>query len=367
MEVFSDYAIVLYAFAFITLMNYSGFEENQKVFLMYTISYIAIALNIFSVLKIELVMIFMVFILLEYLSEDQNKLKYVRRLSDKLLDASYMMIFEYHIFPAIISILLENQIINISNRGIRVGTLTMSFLLLVYALHYCISSKLIVKRTGDILELFASTNPNLIELDNLYELPYEMLISIEDHSYFQRGSKSYSLLSLGYIKYALDYIRAKYNSSVSAQVALEYAKRYIRKNNFKRGYSTLEMQLIKQMGVLSGYESHIIIRKIYELIYVKVILNSVKKFYGFGKTERFKKYLLYMYFKNVSLSVNGHFYSDFFEYLGEDISKWNKEKFFVACCSVKQQKDTLVRVERFLSLAEEYDLDIEEVYRVLGE
>lgn len=365
MEVFSNYAIVVYAFAFITIMNYSNFEENQKVFLMYAISCIAVVLNIFSVFITELMLISMLFVSLEYLSADKTKMKLVRGLSDKLLDASYMMIFEYHILPIVTSLILIDKAGAFENNAVKIFMYVLSILLLIYSLHYCISSKLIVKKAGEILDEFIAINPKVIDWESFDKLPYNILISIEDHSYFIRGSKSYSLLSIGYIKYGWNYVKNMYSKCISMPDAIGYVKRYVAKNNFKRGYSTLEMQLIKQLSVLSDYESHKIIRKIYELVYIKVILNSIKNFRGFEDTDNFKRYLLYIYFDKVSLRVNDVYYRNFYEYIGEDFSKWDKEKFFIACCAVRQQKDTLARVEAFSCLAEEYGVDMKKVYELL--
>jgi hypothetical protein len=133
---------------------------------------------------------------------------------------------------------------------------------LVFALiHYLISKKFKIKSFDDIYAIF-NQNPINLMPDNLPEDKIKILSDIEDKSFFAREN-TYNILSLEFLKYKIQQKervqdeRGKTNSKI--MIILDYIKRT--KN--LRGYSTIEMQLLRTIGLEQGYNC-MFRRKIFE-------------------------------------------------------------------------------------------------------
>ena len=92
------------------------------------------------------------------------------------------------------------------------------------------------------------------------------------------------------------------------------------------------MQLLRSIGIDYGYQK-IIQRKIFELIYSTIFLKSLKNYYSenfYANTNKFKKYLIYVYITHVNTKVSDKIYPTITDFVGKDPTKWTKEKMFVA-------------------------------------
>lgn len=67
---------------------------------------------------------------------------------------------------------------------------------------------------------------------------------------------------------------------------------------FLRGYSTVEMQLLRTLAIEEGYD-YIIRRKIFEVLYARLFLKNLRKYYQKCDcdVDEFKDFLLYLYLR----------------------------------------------------------------------
>lgn len=216
---------------------------------------------------------------------------------------------------------------------------------------------------------------NLVMKFNKFNINYKlemfsnMLLYKEDKSYFIREN-SYNLLSLEFLYYRLKrcYDNYKYNSKLSKfrkiillfrdvcihtfrfiyinvkklfkyfyfkiRNKFSFKKKYIK---LTRGYSTIEMQLIRTLAVKDGYNKYPIKRKIFELIYSYIFFNCLNEYYRyigymsyFDDNSKFKYYLIYLYIYFAPVKINGKMYNNIFElYNKESLYDISYEEFFV--------------------------------------
>ncbi|EJM6514781.1 hypothetical protein NOR84_001714, partial [Enterococcus faecalis] len=171
------------------------------------------------------------------------------------------------------------------------------------------------------------------ELD-IYEEYLNILVGIEDKTYFLREN-SYNVFTKDFIIVKLKQY-ANQNRKQGFRIRI---KNYILASQHLRGYSSLEMQLLRTVALDEGYYKTIT-RKIYEILYTNIIFKSMKEYYeknDYVNHERFKEYLLSIYVSNVRTKVDGVVFTKMTRYLGENPREWNKEKFYLACLGLTFQ------------------------------
>ena len=255
----------------------------------------------------------------------------------------------------------------------------------IYSEHRVISQPF---KTGGITEMFApfAENPYYkFRHSGEARKRYKMLCSFEDRTYFDR-EKSYSSFSLEFIKVyggkkALKKIGEKlFEREENAEPktgkirkTFERIKTFFRrlKRLLGRGYSTPEMQLIRTIGVEKGYDKYKIRRKVFEILYAKILLGSLKQYNKENsalEVTHFRDYILDVYLKNVITIINGERFAKFSNAFDEpgDVSLWPPEGMFIACLGLNFRGVTEENILLYADVIEEFDLD-EEKIRDYGE
>ena len=188
----------------------------------------------------------------------------------------------------------------------------------------------------------------------------------EDRSFFYR-EESYNWLSISFIKYRLNrmYISCKkyhikkeniitkqinkiitfiYFIGRISYISIKYFKKILiifrdmikkRKKitNYLRGYSTIEMQLIRTLAVKDGYTTHTYQRKIYEFVYSTIFFDSLKNYYRYHEYNNlyeFKYYIIYLYIMIAPIRINGKNYDNIRKlYNKEELNKITIEEFYI--------------------------------------
>ncbi|MCM1259204.1 MAG: hypothetical protein NC307_15350 [Roseburia sp.] len=287
------------------------------------------------------------FILEEYLTADKVKIQLVTKFWSKMLDYGYNFIFQDSGIWTLLALAFNSYFV-MSHAEKLFGSLAGKYLskglsLTIFAvgMHrlsthgFEISSFADMKRRFERVPFQKADYKN----ENLTKR-MELLVEIEDKSYFYREN-TYNWISREFIRYRFFRWKSLGPSGKKKnrwyfflQKCVSYVKNYgmislvkkgmeelhwsfegIRpfywlKMVFKRGYATLEMQLIRNIGIERGYEKdkHIIRRKIFEVIYSYIFFDGLKHHYGIirkGDREHFKKMILYVYLYSVDTKVDG--------------------------------------------------------------
>lgn len=182
-----------------------------------------------------------------------------------------------------------------------------------------------------------------------------ILTSIEDRSYFDR--KAYSIASPVYL-FAI--LKRKLHNRTFIEGCREGANFLSNILTFKRGYSTIPMQLIRSLGIQDGYSCRIR-RKIYEIFYSRMFFDGLKRLLEekiVSKREHFKEYLVYIYFHVAKTYLGDASFSKFLnafdmqyqEKNKKDIYDCSNEGIFIACMGLNKRASKIsdVNIDYYL-------------------
>ena len=337
-ELFSGNLFAIYIIASIAVISYTNFEENQRMFLLYLFTYAIAFFKIFRISASLLLLVLITFVFLEYLSVDKKKLTLITNLIYKCVDYAFMMLFQYHFFWIFIAFLILHFSHYEYFSKYQYFLKIISILPLCRGSHLAISQPFKIKSITDMCKVFDDFPPYQFEYSEEMQEKFDLLCAFEDKTYFQR-KKSYSCISIEYFfcflrnhgfPSGLFFRKAFYNISTAQK------RGYVSANLFSRGYSTPEMQLLRSVGILRGYDRYKIQRKVFEVLYSKIFFSSLKEYHEantYLRLNHYRHYLLYVYFQTVMTKIHGQKYtplSSVFEN-EKDITTWSMEGLFIAC------------------------------------
>lgn len=438
-ELLTNNIFFVYLLGILVIINYEAFEKRQKIAIIYACSFGLTFNRELRCILIVLLLLLMLFLYEEYLNEDLVKIKYVTRIKHKVLDFFYMYIFQYKLLYVIVSIILKSnvcsnffvkllmkkEILQISIEHILIA---IAILLLIMGVHKMLNNPVELKSFKQINQKFSEYPYYQLPVKNeetrneLFE-KLELVTDIEDYTFFMR-KKSYSCFSLEFIKIIISkkkrqskkveaenvnwisdigerirsfltwrnlvsFFRKRHKISILVKYvrkgcikikdSLVYkfdcvkrkAKRYI------RGYSTIEMQLIRILAYQKGLKIGkprkwqdiytIVTRKIYEIIYTSIFFGGHKKYLNIP-TERdfYRYYLVYIYLHTVQTNLNGRVYAPLDKIFGDvDVVEWPKEALFIIVLGVNNMRITRRRVDVYMNIINKYQLNAELLYQLV--
>lgn len=375
-QVFNNNAIYVYFLSCIVIFSYQHFTKRQKVSLIYATT---IAMELISQYswKLTAVMLFLsMFILEEYLSDDKVKCDLLSNLWYKVLDFVYQFVFINA--GACISVNVGIADYQIRDLWIRkefplVLFYGINIFVLLVTIHLLNTSKFGLYDFGVMKSYFDKFNGRKIEWESEeLQRRFDVMTALEDKSYFERAT-SYNWISIQFIKYKINayraekewrrrykekktlrhflkctwalirrfrlfrYIFRKIWTGVSETVMsiYDFAVRLRRKI---RGCATLEMQLIRNIGIEKGYTQCVVRRKFFELFYTYLFFNGLKAYYKNtqnNKQKEFKKFILYVYLHSIKLNIFGNDFKSINLLFPETkVEEWDMDAFYIAILSL---------------------------------
>ena len=380
-----SYGLLILLLSCIMFTKIETSRENMriKIAILYILSYVLVLFNAVDIKAMFLVLLIMLFVFLEFVLIDNFKRKFMKLKKKFLvLDYIYQIIFEYKILYFLLALFSVSSIL----KSIIMFVLIKLNLISVW-LKNCYPSittiiSLLILGNGIIKMLnnefetieFEKINEkikNVKEFNGFSANPKlkdfsELLTYKEDKSFFERN-ESYNWFSVQFIKYRLRrmYISCKkhhikekgwitkainklitffYYEMKFAHIIVYYAKRLLKAvyNKFKNkkklsdylpGHSTIEMQLLRTLAVVDGYDSHVYQRKFYEIIYSYIFFNSLKEYYEdnlYENMHEFKYYIIYIYIMVAPIKINGVFYDNIRElYKKQKLNSITMEEFYI--------------------------------------
>ncbi|EOH99034.1 hypothetical protein UAY_02303 [Enterococcus moraviensis ATCC BAA-383] len=359
---FGDNIFFLFLFACITIMNYSRMSETQKMILFYLMTFGLAILKIISINESLLFLFIVSFLYLEFLTEDSEKIKFITKLRYKLLDFFFLMVFQYQFILLLISFVFASTRFqtyisymnffpsNLSNSLVQLLSIIFFFI----AIFRMSQEKFKIKSFHALLTEVFIPPINESDLDP-YEKYFEILVRMEDKTYLSRKKIGHA------ISFELLSSKTKnFWKSIRSVGFKGTLKIYGNIPQFFRGYSTLEMQLVRSVALDSGY-NQTLTKKVFEILYTIIIFNSMKEYYNrndYVNSDRFKEYLLSVYVYNIRTNINGTVFSNMIKYLGNDINDWSQEKFYLACLGLPYQEFSPYYIlELYKDIIDELSLD----------
>lgn len=373
---FNNNSIYVYFLSCIVIFNYQHFSKCQKISLIYATT---IAMELISGYSctVTLTMLFIsMFILEEYLSDDKVKCELLSNFWYKIIDFVYQFVFIDMGVGIVVNIVLSGKwLLNLwKQKDFSVELIYgLNIVILLTTIHFLNTSKFELYDFGVIKGYFDKYDGKKIRWDDKeLQHKFEVMVELEDKSYFNR-EKSYNWLSWEFVKYKYHaykinreykkmYREKRSLKAIATRIFSLIKKRrlcryFIKKMNLKikesewsvkeffqrvkkkiRGCSTLEMQLIRNIGIKKGYKKCVIRRKIYEFFYTYLFFNGLKSYYENtqnNKKKEFKKFILYVYLHSIKLSLFGNEFKTIDKlFVSEKVSEWDIDEFYVAILSL---------------------------------
>ena len=393
-QIFSDNIIYVYFLSCIVILSYDKFSKQQKIALVYATTY---ALRLFSAVPTAMSIIMLMaimFILEEYLTFDQGKIILLKRIREKVLD----FLFSFIVLDAggwmILTILLcswKTQRFWINFEHGQQIFWAVSMVAFFLTIHILSTLKFQVKTYSDIKAYFDKHVQDNLHLDSRETSErFEMLCRLEDQSYFVRA-RSYNLFSLEFFKYKIGkgYSGWKCRQTESIFKRWKRCWRLLRRCGIRkcmravrdritgrfceiryyfkaairtiRGCSTLEMQLLRQIGLESGYTC-VGRRKVFEYVYTYLFFGGLRRHYEANvvqKKDNFKAYILYIYLANVPLEINDVPFGNIMRlFPGKHIKDMDKDILYAAYLALPGAYVTPKRIVLYPDLVNNYHINM---------
>lgn len=333
-------------------------KDENKIILVYMIIFAISYLNILD--KKIMIICFLVisFLFFEIFSKDEYKTKIIRSLWHKVIDYLYLMIAKYRILSFVILILpftdWFNKIIVREEKHmllipvillfLRIFKIKQAFiitlvwgLVCIYNIPYLtLESLLIISTVIFLFYLSIEISSNDFEIHTfskivgdlgsdfgyykpLCEVKEKILIELEDKTFFKRKN-DYTILCFSYFNYKLGYDQSAMPNKLNkkTKIIINYISTVlklfkiiiIKLFNLCRGYSTIEMQLLRQIAIKDGYEK-IYKRKPFEFVYAQLFFKGLKNYFKLNykkvSDDYYKKYIMLKHGEFAPMFIYGRF------------------------------------------------------------
>lgn len=418
-QFFSNNSYALYFIGLLFLIISNKDNNNEEIDKNIILVYIIFSLvNVFNIIEFKynlIVMLLICFIELQIINLNSGTL--VVKSLYKIEDFAFIMVNKYKILYFLLcNLLLElYRALNFSNITASILIEGIFFILLTHIISKIYRNEFRVnsfKQIEDIFEKKAKKfdYKNALNKNSEINFKLNMLIDIEDKTYMFR-KRSHSSISLEALMCKINR-QEEYVKIVSKiegkpfffflfniKIIIKYAKKIITKilkaiiykngikRFIKRGYSTIEMQWIRNVAISIGYEK-VYRRKIFEIIYSNIFFKSLeekRRYYTYPEyfyknfTLIFKMLIVYVYLNTVPtfLYINNNRIKidniyKFYKIVNEGeikeeniIERITKEELFIFIMGLSGKKIDENLYELYSNYIEKYNIDTKKVDNIL--
>lgn len=332
----NPYALYFIGLLFLIISNKSN--NNEEIDRNIILVYIIFALvNVFNIIEFKynlIVMLLICFIELQIINLNSGTL--LVKSIYKIEDFTFMMVNKYKIIYFLLCnlLLVLYRSLNFSNIVVGILIEIVFFILLTHIISKIYRNEFKVNSFKQIEDIFEKKSKNFdyknaLNKNGKINFKLNMLIDIEDKTYMYR-KRSHSSISLEALMCKInrqeeyDKILSKIEGKPllflsNTKIIIKYAKKIITKilkaifykngikRFIKRGYSTIEMQWIRNVAISIGYEK-VYRRKIFEIMYSNIFFKSLeekRRYYTYpenlykNSTLIFKMLIVYVYLNTV--------------------------------------------------------------------
>ncbi len=370
---FGNNPLILFFIVGLTIICYGNFKHQQKVMMMYLVTYVVCILDLLSTSIAIVALTILIFVYLEYLTEDSVKIKIFKKFRYKICDATFLAIFQYYYIVFVLALAFQTQLIIkvFDNQYYHFFCMFISLICIVICIHKTSVGIFELETITDVMRKIEKHPVYRFEYRDEDMYKYNILTNLEDKTYFIREN-SYNFVSVEFIKYKLENIYRRLKGKrlkTKMKTTWKLTKRYVKATKHIRGYSTLEMQLIRNIALKNGYNL-IVRRKIFEIVYTKIFFSGLKEYYidnYYNNRQHYKEYLLWLYLHTVQTSVNDKKIRPFHKAFKNDFKQWSYEGLFVAVMGLSYKKPERYYEEPFCSVAESFYIDIKKATKMYYE
>lgn len=361
---FKDNVYILFGILLYMLFNNERHRnDNTRVIVVYTLIlffYVLNSLNLWIMLGIFLFLFFFQF---EVLIDDQFKHKIITGLFDKIIDCLYLLIFKYCFLLYLVLLYFMGKVdfnlLNLDNLN-YLYYLFSSILIYIYIVLFISNNKFELKSFSETIK---SIDPKSFgTFIPISDKKKEILITMEDKTYLYRKSSftSFSFwIFIFKIRTMIDLIiRHKDKKMLLGKEKIKFNDKVLRVYYFIkrqiRGYSTLEMQLYRQIALEDGYYE-IFQRKVSEFVGGQLLFKGLRKYLKRNYTKvsykRYKDFIIDKYLEYAPVFLGEHRYINYKDlFLDKEVSDCDFIFYVLTLSSKLDKEDVLVDTEIDFSL-----------------
>lgn len=329
--IFADNTSILFIIAlFYTISSGVNLTIRLRVALVYAFTLASTLFGPISPIPALWGSLIIVFLMLEVFNPDE-KLVSLFSIPYKLVDFLYRMVCEYYGWIYLICY-ISIYIMQYNDISKIIYQVFGSFALLVLLLLLS-KARYSTKQVAEMIEqLTCNCSINDYPLFERRRNKYEILASMEDREFFHRKESQHCV--------AADHLVIKAFSNENWKTIT-----YIPKV-FCRGYSTIEMQLIRTVGIKFGSYSCCLRRKLFEVLFSTMVFNSYIRQYSELSEARAnaRLWIIQSYIENVQVKFGKHIYQSdseggtFKKVFKKSLDEATDEEFFVWCLGLPHYK-----------------------------
>lgn len=314
-------------------------KEKIKISLVYFLSYLVGACGTMGVGYSCASALIVSFLVLEIFNADEELLRTFSIL-EKVCDFAFKLLFQYHILLHLTAMIV--LVIAELNASIvlRFGSLVFELLTLI-SVTRCRFEIRSISECGSYFTRLCPIDDALRTVPSGLKRKYDLVCFMEDKDFFSRSEYSHLFISGETIKRVFKRRNEKRKGWRSNDAS--------KSNIHLRGYSTLEMQLIRQFGIVFGAYKCTIRRKAFEILYSNMIINSYLKKYSqshfIHQNNCSKIWLIKCYINAVPVGfgnriiTSGKAQSSFVGCFEKSFDEASLEEVFVWCLGLPHYKD----------------------------
>lgn len=327
-----DNIYILFSVVIFSIMHSDSYKlDRHKYLISYSLIYFMFLLYEVNFLLLFFILLAISFIHCELLSADNYKNQILSKIHFKILDWLFNIFFQFDLLQFILTFIpiffLKLNYANGSSVYTLILIASFSVFCYLFSANYLLANSFKINSyTKMISKLNSCGDMDSFETKNISN--FDILILREDKSFFIRKD-NYTVLSKGFIKYKKEdntikiknkldnkydedsfvvyllnnkTVKKAFISFLFLKNTLKSLKNFIAKmlkrKLYYRGYSTIEMQLIRTIGLEDGY-NYKWKRKIFEVLYAYIVFNGYyrlsSKSYNTLSIQHYKNFLIYSY------------------------------------------------------------------------
>lgn len=320
---FKDNIYVLLGILLYFLFNTDRHKSNDtKVIVIYTLILVLTILNPLNVHLLLAIFLFLFFFQYEILIDDRFKHKIISGLVSKTVDFLYLLVFKYQFLLYVVLFIFLKRIDFHSLNLASLFFLFSSVAIYLYIILFISSNKFELNTFNEIIEKFDTDSFG--SFVPISDNKRRILIELEDKTFLHRRI-AYNSFSFWIIIFKIRTMMDLLIYYKECKLTEDYQKPCIKKQLVKilkfikrqiRGYSTIEMQLFRQVSLKDGYYE-IAQRKIAEFIYSPLLFRGLKKYLKRNYTKvsfnRYKNYIIDKYIYYAPVFLGGYKFKNYYE------------------------------------------------------
>lgn len=335
-DFFNNSTLFLFFFAMLSIFNYTDMRMEQRLSVIYISVYAMTMLGTIGTKTAYLFLFLTLFCYLEIFTTDTRKLQLLVNPIYKLVDCIYLAFAQYNLFYVLLAVSCLSYTLTQRFGRLAAFFKVLSLPILCVAITKVLQQKFSLKTFRDMYRVFDQYPIYQVDFNDKLDQASDILVTIEDRRYFER--EGYTFLDIKHLTQAIKRKLKDKNFKEKCSSGKKFIGDIV---TFRRGYSTIPMQIIRSLGIERGYDCKIR-RKIYELLYPKMFFDGMKREMDVVRAEnryKFEEYLLYIYFHVTKTDMGDGYYRNFLGVFdakhhgkeGKNIYDCTNEGIFIAC------------------------------------